>query len=416
MMDGGSMGWTRGRWAVVWLLTLALQAGLALELSRIWGANNALVQALGAGIVTVQVLKMVASTRRLADLGRPPDDAMWAMIPVANLLLAVSLLARSPSADLRDRRVRSWSSQLTAVGAWRHALRVVVPVLPVTALAGLAVAGMVSGADGWLRDRVVPMLLDPQDTSLRQGIWAVAGFIGLYTAIHVARGGRKPVVSWWPTTLLVPALMLLIPERFAGPGSSGTLVYVMFLKAAFEAGVPMLAEGALIAWLLAALDTRQGTAPAGSARGRLAAVAIVYTLRAQVAAIGGLIVIPAIWFSVSFAFSDLLAYDGSDRPWSRSTALVSGIRGKILKVLALWFMVWNILAFALMSPFVTAQEAFTGLFVGGDLPASAEFGATFAHVVTTVLCALALRPILREREALYAEREARRASQAGGVA
>lgn len=416
MTDGGRVGWARGRWVAVWLLTLGVQAGLGFELSRSWGVSDAVVQACGAGVLLVQALKMLAATRRLADLGRPPDDAMWAMIPVANLLLAASLLARSPSAELRERRVRSWSSQLTAVAAWREGLRTVLPVLPVTVCASLAIGGMVSGTDRWLRDRVVPMLVDPHDTSARQLIWAVAGFIGLYTVVHVARGGRKSVVSWWPTTLLVPALLLLIPERFAGPGASGTLVYVMFLKAAFEAGVPMLAEGALLAWLLAALDTRRGKAPEGGVRGRLLAVAIVYTLRAQVAAIGGLIVIPAIWFSVSFALSDLLAYDGSDRPWSRSTALVSGIRGKILKVLALWFMAWNVLAFALMAPFVSAQEAFTGLFVGGDLPAPAEFGVTFAHVLTTVVCALALRPILREREALYAEREARLAAQAGGAA
>lgn len=416
MTDGGSMGWSRGRWAGVWLLTLAVQAGLGMALSWSWGVNQAVVQACAAGLVLVQALKMLAATRRLADLGRPPDDAMWTLIPIANLLLAVSLLAASPTPELRERLNRSWGSQLTAVAAWRQALGTFVSVLPMTVLGGFAIGGLVSGADVWLRDRVVPYLIDPTDNSLRQAIWAVAGFTGLYTAIHVSRGGRKSVASWAPTVFLVPALMLLIPERFAGPGSSGTLVYVMFLKAAFEAGLPMLLEGALIAWLLAAVDTREGRGPVDGLRGRIAAVAIVYTLRAQVAAIGGLIVIPAIWFSVSFAFSDLLAFDGGERPWSRSTALVSGIRGKILKVLAVWFMAWNGLAFALMSPFVSAQEAFTGLFVGGDLPPAAEFGATLAHVVTVVICALALRPILREREALFAEREARRAAQAGGAA
>jgi hypothetical protein len=410
------MGWSRGRWAGVWLLTLAAQAALGTQLAAAWSVSSGTVQACVAGLVLVQVLKMFAATRRLADLGRPPDDAMWSMVPIANLLLAVSLLAASPKAELRERRTRSWSSQRTAIGAWREGLRAAVPVLPVTVLAGLAVGWLVSTADVWLRDHVVPSLIDPSNNGLRQGIWAVAGFTGFYTAIHVTRGGRKTVASWWPTTLLVPALMLLIPERFAGPGSSGTLIYVMFLKAAFEAGVPMLLEGALIAWLLAAVDTREGRGPVEGLRGRMVAVAIVYTLRAQVAAIGGLIVIPAIWFSVSFAFSDLLAFDGTERAWSRSTALVSGIRGKILKVLALWFMAWNVLAFALMSPFVTPQEAFTGLFVGGDLPPAAEFGATLAHVVTVVICALALRPILREREALFAEREARRAVQAGGEA
>lgn len=416
MTEQGSMGWSRGKWAGVWLLTLAAQAGVAMALSRAWGVSPGTVQACAAALIALQVLKMLAATRRLADLGRPGDDAMWSLIPVANLLLAVSLLVASPKAELRERRLRSWSSQRTAVGACIEGMRTALPLLPVTLLAGAAVGGLVAFSDGWLREHVVPALVDPQDTSLRQVVWAVAGFTGLYTLVHVSRGGRKSVLSWAPSVFLVPSLMLLLPERFAGPGASGTMLYVMFVKAAFEAGVPMLLEGALLAWLLAAVDTREGRGAPDGLRGRMLAVGVVYTLRAQVAAIGGLVVIPAIWFSVSFAFADLLAFDGVERVWSRSTALVSGIRGKILKVLALWFLAWNVLAFALMSPFVTPQEAFTGLFVGGDLPPTAEFGTTLAHLVTTVLCAFALRPILREREVLFAEREARRSAEAGGSA
>lgn len=417
--------WGRGRWAAWWAVGTVLQAALGLMIVEARGAADAgagggTVLMCAVGLVVLQIAKSWGATRRLADLGRPSDDVIWAFVPIANLLLAVSLFARAPGPKEHARRVRAWSAQLSALRAWKLGLTSLAGVWPV-ALAGSALVGGVAAVAGeWVRDSLVPLLMDPAEAGLHQGMNVLAAFLAFYTVVHLSRASTRSIVSWWPVTLLAPLLLFLVPGVLAGTGSSATAIYVGAVNAGFDASLPSLLLGGVIAAVLAATDARAAGEGLGGMparlRDRTLVVAVVYTLRTQLAAIGSVVLIPAIWFSVSYALTDLLAFDGASAPWSTSSKLVAGTRAKILKVLAIWYLAWTGLAILASLPFASLGEVLYALFFGGNLPLAAEFGVTATAVLSSAACALALRPILREREVLYADREARRKLQAGGAA
>lgn len=421
----GGRRWGRSAWLAAWAVILVGQvygASIGLVALQATPRNDvALVGAL-AIVFALQLVKAWVTLPRLADLGRSPDDVLWALTPVLNAALFFQLFERAPTESLRERRVRSWATQTSALQAWLRSAS----LLPRTATVGVPSALFVAALAGDGGKAFVDLVFSRAEGSrgdgLFEGLALAVGALGLYTLLQVARRTRVSRVSWLPSLFLLPLLFVALAVAYRDSTSSGAGPILLYLVgAAWEFGPVAVAGGVAAALWIASGSLALEGKPSGvgatweAARGRLADVVVVWAGRYQLVQLGAEVIIPGIWFGVSFAFADWWASrpDGSGA-FRASTARVAGVRGRVFKVLLVWFLLGQASLLSVLVGALGPEVATAALFDPSLVPAGVATAAFVGPWLATWWCALAMGVVFLERDALLAAREqAREASAAG---
>ena len=400
-----------------WLVLAGVQAVIVPTLTEEVSGG---VSSLGAGLIAVmlglQVLKVPVTIRRLADAGRPPDDALWTLVPLLNVALWFQLLSAGLAEPERRRRIRSWATQTTAFGAYAQALSWIRPTVGLglgVAVAGAALVGVggdlfvdaVLGADDGLRGRVA------------EAAAVLAGLLGLYTFVQFLKQRTVSRASWLPSLLLVPALLLTASLSLGSAAAQGMgAMVVVLIDMAWMLSVGALAGGAASAvWILAADLGRSGEPPAtggvlGAARQVLGDTMVAYGARMQIVQIGAQVVIPGIWYAVSFAFSDVIAAVDPARPvFKGSSQLARGVRGKLFKILTLGFVGSLVSMLVVYLPFLGAEEIAAAMFDPTVVPTHVVFLEQLVWWLWGWWTTVAMLVLFRERDALLQAKLAREA-------
>ncbi len=388
-----------------WAVLTAAQGALA---AALWGQGVAVA----AAVLAVQAAKAWWATRRLADLGLPPDDTLWSFVPLFNVGLFGRLLAATPPDAARERRLRSWSTQLTAVGAYAEGARML--RAQAGALAGPTLGAALLGAvaeEAFQATFVDGMAGDAAAVAVaRDAVGAGVVILGLYTLVQALRRHQVTRASWLPSLFFLPALLWWVSLSYQGYASQG----LGPILSALPAMGAELAIGAVVYGALARLWIAR--AAGGSAKGSVGDAIVVVGARAQLSSLGfQLMVIPGVWAAISLAFADASAVLAPERPaFSASAELARGVRAKLFKMLTMWLVatlavtagVWlwtepdpaNIVNALFLTPTLATP---TSRIVSGVV-----------YGLTTWWAVLATTAVYLEREVLRARRDAERAGDA----
>lgn len=401
-MTGGTR-WGVARFAGAWAVVMAAQFAAAVSL---WSVDYRYAV---AAVVVLQALKIPAMLPRLRDLGYPPDDALWAVVPLFNIGWWVRAFAATPSEELRQRRVRSWSTQLTAVEAFGSALHRMaaasgVQVLLATLGIGCLLAAVhVAGVDAF-----TARTLAPKSPVVNEALSVVVLMLGLYTLAQMARSSTVSRGSWWPSTLLLPAILLRAFESLRGQPLQGLEVLVSAMP---DMALMMMLNATLLPLLVAvwvlSVARGEGGPPWGELPRAWWNVAPVYAGRDQIVELGAQVVVPGVWFSISYAFADLIALVRPERPaFAASSALTSGIRNKLFKMLAIWLLMTLVAQFAVASVFHSPAEVGSLALTPHLLSPWARAGGDLVSVLFTWWAVVAMLTVFEERDALLQARQA----------
>lgn len=389
-MVGEADRWGRGRYLFVWALLTAAQGATLVSIGRMAQADaptGALV-VYGLGVLLLQGMKLVPTFGRLRDLGRAPDDALWAFVPLMNLALWSWLIGRRPSEARYAARRAAWEGRVLAPEAWWEGLRALLTVPgPVAAAVAVLAAGSALGhvvAEGLLG-------LDPAArASMRDVVDLALLGCGLGIAVVARRPGLRTLTGGVPVALAVLALMLRVALTLdLGPGAdmrTGPVV-TSFLIVGVMVPIEAVAWG-VAAWIvLRATDPRPDGAPVS----RFVALAVV---RLTAVVLGLRVILPGVWFAVSYALSDVLLARGEDRgaPLDASTERVAPARGIVLKVLLLYGMASTVASGVSLA--LAGVEVWSSAQLGvGVLPWSVAAAQGVADGLVGVACLLALRAV-----------------------
>ncbi len=411
-MDGRR--WGRASWLAAW----ALVAGA--QIVVIWLAlqegETADYTPFVLGVLALQVLKVPITLPRLNDLGRPPDDVIFALVPLLNWGLFLQIVAaKTPAQKLRERRIRSWSSQLSTLGAYREGWRALVgsasKVLFPTLLLGVTGAALAEGLGSWL----VTGSQDPAVMQHRSTLFAGGtALVLLYTLIQVGKRRTASVSSWLPSLALLPLLLCMGSSAAAGLASpsAGLIIYNFYLMAADMAVWPLFMGVLVMLWVREGFIVLKPDAPAPI--GSWSDVTVIWGARAQAVAVGAQILIPGIYLSVIYAFSDLITVLQPERPaFSRSSQLASGIYNKLFQMLTIWFIAVVVIDVVVLSPWVEPAAVIqTILGIGGTIAPEARAASAMLRVLASWWCVTAMLAVFLERDRLMDAHEARKAAAA----
>lgn len=401
--------WGAGTFLLAWAVLAGGQVAAVSQLSD----NPGLA---GAIVVALQLAKVPISLPRLRDLARPADDVLYALLPPLNFALFFGLLASAPKGRQREQKEAALATQMTALDAWGRALgrardTASVALLP-TLVLGMLAAFAVEGLGALIKD-LIPAT-DAEAAGASQALLAATGFCGVYGLVQYLKRDTASLASWLPAAFTVPLLLLWASFSFRGQaGQIGVFLSTLPpMAAAFSVGA--LIHGLLATiWVLAAEDVRKGTPRGlgdvlGRAKGLALGVGALSAFRTQLGTLGfQLTIIGGVWFSVSYAFADLVAIRNPARPaLVTSHALVRTVRSKVFKILLLWVVLTMLLTTAAWSPFLSLGEIVSALvavptLAGPELHVLSGFIGTLC----SWLCTLAMLEVMHEREAKLAARE-----------
>ncbi len=410
-------------WLMLWLMLTAPQAVLFVQFASAATADPRdayALTALALGVAGLQALKAWASIPRLRDLGRAPDDFLWGVVPFLNVALFSQLWARTPSEELRVRRVRSWATQTGALAAWARALRSA-PSMITVGLPTVVLAALVQG-DGGKRfvDAVFARAEGELGDGLAEGLWLVLAVLALFTLLQAPRRATATRASWWPALLLLPTLLLTLAVVYRDSTTGGAGPVLLYLvSSAWELGPVAWVGGFSAALWIAAARLKQTGEPAGlgaswaKARGTLPDVVAVWSARQQVVQLGAEVIIPGIWFSVSWAFSDWIAASGRDQPaFGGSVRAVTGARGRVFKVMLIGFLIAQASMLGAIFGMLGTERGVGALFDPSLVPEGVATLAMLGPWAALWICTVALGILYDERQQLLAARAAQAARQA----
>ncbi len=413
----------RGLWLMSWFVLSAPQGAILGQLVAATTAGSTdvyLLTALVLGAAGLQVLKAWASVPRLLDLGRAPDDFLWGVVPFLNVALFFQLWARTPGEALRVRRVRSWATQTGALAAWARALRSA-PSMITVGLPTVVLAALVQG-DGGKRfvDAVFARAEGELGEGLAEGLWLVLAVLALFTLVQLPRRATARRASWWPALLLLPTLLLTLAVVYRDSTTGGAGPILLYLvSSAWELGPVAWVGGVCAALWIASARLAQAGAPAGlgaawsKARGTLPDVVAVWSGRQQVVQLGAEVIIPGIWFSVSWAFSDWIAASGRDQAaFGGSVRAVTGARGRVFKVMLIGFLMAQASMLGAIFGMLGTERGVGALFDPSLVPEGVATLAMLGPWAALWIGTVALGILYDERTQLLAAREAQVAQQA----
>jgi hypothetical protein len=401
-----------------WLAgVLVALAGQGLLLARIAGGDDAAAW-VGpiVGIVLLQAVKAAWTLRRLRDVGRPPDDVLWAVTPVLSAALFLQLLLEgAPSEAVRHKRARVWASQTDVVAAYRAALRPMAATWPIglVSVGGLALLSAVVG-QRFVED-VFEASGGADGAAIVDGLGLAAAALAVVTLLQVARRSRASRASWLPSLLLLPVSLALVGVHYRSTTSQGAgAILLMLVDLAWQLGPVAIAAGlANAAWIAGARLVDAGESAAldaviARASGTWLDVAATWAWRSQIVQIGAQIVVPGVWFGVSYAFADLVAATHpEERVLHGSAERVQGARGRVFKLLVVWFLVGTLLQGLVTVSLVGPAAAWESMLDPRALPESVAFLADAGTWFATWWTLHATWRVYGERDALLLARRAR---------
>ncbi len=196
----------------------------------------------------------------------------------------------------------------------------------------LLFAGVSAGV-GWLVIDAARALVTMEPAMAELGMQVSAGiaaFLGLFGIIQFSKRERASRASWWPVLLFVPAALIAISFAVSYSGQARQL-------GALIAGLP------LTAWNRAGhAATRDQSVSLGEVIGELQTrsveVAGPHGARIQAVAVGMQVIVPGIFYMLQLAFADMVAVLEPDKPaLRRSGQLTFGMRGRLFRMILLWF-------------------------------------------------------------------------------
>ncbi len=351
---------SRGRYLAIWLALVCVQ------LAVFFVDNDLSVEARLAWVALWQVVKVVPAVGRMNDLGRAPDDALFAtLIPVANIYAFFGfLLGPTPSDDVRERRRARWKGQPSWYDAALPALRLMARTAGPGGLAALVLAvpqvilldRIEEVVAGWSRcvrpdalGRIPPdctLTPDGLATATQVGI-AVTGFLGLYTAIQLAKRNTATPASWIPAVFFVPAAWVTGALLAVGSASYGTLVPLhvgLVTSGVIFVWHSLVGAAVAIAWVVAAHAARAGS-PASlgevwaGVRARYIDVMPAHAGRVQLVWIGSQVIVPGLfyWVYTAFVVPAGVLEDPPPHPLTRrSGQLTWGMTSRLVKLAAVY--------------------------------------------------------------------------------
>lgn len=211
-------------WLAVWLVLSGLQvAAVAVALPG-FAAPQGVISPLVAlfAVLVLQGLKWPVTVGRLLDLGRPPEDAILLMVPLASIGLSLSLMRATPKVSARKRSLRAWEGRTLAPAAWVNGLRALLlaPALTVPALlaAGLVAALVEAVLMPWFRTVTLReslrggVLGPPSDTQVLifQVLLGVLGLSALWLLLQLFNRKKASRASWLPVLILPPGILATV--------------------------------------------------------------------------------------------------------------------------------------------------------------------------------------------------------------
>lgn len=371
------------------------------------------------GIVALQLAKAAWTLPRLRDVARPPDDVLWAVTPVLSAALFLQLLLEgAPSEAVRHKRARVWASQTDVVAAYRRALRPMAATWPVGlgSIGALALLSAVVG-QGFV-EAVFAASGGAGGTAILDGLKLAAMVLGGITLLQASRRSRVSRASWLPSLMLLPVTLALLGVGYRATTSQGAgPILLMLVDLSWQLGPVAIAAGlASAAWIAGARLVDAGE-PAGAgavlarASGTWLDVAATWAWRSQIVQIGAQIVVPGVWFGVSYAFADLVAATHpEERVLAGSTERVQGARGRVFKLLVVWFLVGSLLQGLVTLTLVGPASAWESMLDPRALPPSVAFLADLGLWFATWWTLHATWRVYGERDALLLARRARATS------
>jgi hypothetical protein len=370
--------------------------------------------------ILIQIVKVVPTVWRLDDLGRSPDDALWTLIPVANVVLFFLCTQGTPTDPRREKLRSTWAGQLSAFAALGRAI----PLMARTAAVGLPIAAVyavISAIVGrwvvWQLGTLESMSADAH-ASLQTALWAFCAFLALYTVVQLTKLGSASRLSWVPSLLLAPTAIVALIVTFIDQSKLGMgLAFMVFLQQAWSL-LWMTFGGAAtaIGWIRtadAALDGK--SVPAGQVfeeiGRRTIEVSAPHGTRVQAIAIGMQVLIPGVFYWLQLAFTDMIAVlHPEEAALSGSGRLTWGMRGRLFKVMLFSSLVGlgiaGGIALAMGQAPADAAMALLGLADPRE-PTNAQYIAQESwFALESWWQALALLLLYRERLARRAQREA----------
>jgi hypothetical protein len=373
------------------------------------------------GLALLQLAKVPLSWPRLWDLGRTRDDSMWTVVPLMNVGFFWQMMGKTPEESIRQRRIRSWSSQITALGAYRQAALKIWETSSGSVIVGTFTLAL---SLGWLHttlaDAFAARPVPSEDTFVAEALGGIWFLLALYAAVQWMKRKTATRASWWPVTLWVPVGFLWLAETMRGVPMEGLGLILSGLPdvAFLMIGGATLLPLAVTCWVLVVDDGRHGRSGEGlwaRVSERWMGVAAVYGGRDQIVELGFQAVIPGVWFAISYAFADLIAILDSDKAaFTESNRLARGIRQKIFKMLTLGVFLTLTLQLGAASVFHEPGYVASMMITPHLLSAEARILSDVVTVFAAWWCTIAMLVVYFERAELMAAHEAKAASAVTG--
>jgi hypothetical protein len=336
-------------YGLVWLALTALQFWLVIQAfpgsaPQDPAATPWWVLAL-AYAVPIQVIKAINAAFRLHDLGRHREEALLALVPLMNVGLWLSLRERTPSPELRERRLSALGELPSAFGSFRYGLGAMGSIFPIAWTLAL-VAGVAHTAAYYGLVRVLAgfeaMTLADRESTM-SGLLVLGGALGLYTLIQLAKRATASRASWVPS-LLLPSVLFAWGALYMLDGG-GPIPTVLLLGAFDMFWTCVVGAFLAVAWITAD-DLRRKGEPVGfgpviaAMRARGLDVAGPHGA-AEIAIFVGLqVLVPGVLYMLQFAFVDQVALrEPQEAALARSRSLSAGLRMRLFLVLLLGFLV-----------------------------------------------------------------------------
>lgn len=384
--------WGRGRYLLTWGLLFGAQLGTLWSMAVVWDGGPERASMYGLGVLLMQAMKLVPTLGRLRDLGRPPDDALWTFVPLMNLALWTWMLGPTPTERRWQARRHRWVGRLQALPAyglaWRRLVAVPVPAAVALGVLALGEAGVAGIVDGLLAAEPDTRTVVGQASSM------LAIVAGLYAAIQLVKRKTASPASWGPAWLVVPFGMMalaLSADPAADAGGTTGLLILLGIMMGTVLSLGALAYGVAMAVWIPALERDAGHEVPPVRWGAVVAASLG---RSTVVQLGMQVVLPGVWFAISWSFAEIMAVrNPEDSPFRASAGVAKTRRSTILKVLLVWGL--GSTAGSVISLPMVGMELWGSAFVGAAvLPPMASFVESLGVGLVTLLCVAALRELV----------------------
>lgn len=258
----------------------------------------------------------------------------------------------------------------------------------------------------------------------------LGGLASVYAVIQFAKRDSVSRASWWPSLFALPLLMLSGAFHLIESGQAtqlGPIVLQLFVMAWSLLWMSFGGAATAIAWLIAGKGHLDGR-PVGfgalfeQLRSRLTDVAAPHGARVLAVTIGIQLLLPGIFYALQLAFVDMIAVLDPERPaMRRSGQLTFGMRGRLFRMMLLWWICGMALTMAVSLPLegaYTLDAAITKaqeLLI--DLSAASQLTVVLQELIWGVLTwilTLALLVLYLEREAQVRAKSALKKLKASG--